>query len=81
MSITTTMNIEMEHFVSLAFAGLVKGLREGGEVGQPTIDAIEKCFRDAAARCNYRGELPNSDAFNRLADAVRDGTPGWHVMP
>ncbi len=81
MSITTTMKIETDHFFSIAIASLVKGLREGGEIGEPTLNAIEANFRAAADRCAYRGEIPNTDAFKRLADAVRDGTPGYHVIP
>lgn len=80
MSNTTQMQIEMEHFVSLGFAALVKGLRDGGEIGEPTIKAIEESFRAAAKRCAYRGEVPNTQAFERLADAARDGTPGFYVI-
>ena len=75
------MQIKMESFVSLALAALVNGLREGGEIGEPTLTAIESKFREAAARCDYRGEVPNSAAFNRLADAVKAGTPGYDIMP
>jgi hypothetical protein len=81
MSITTIMKIETDHFFSIAIASLVKGLRDGGEIGEPTINAIEASFRAAADRCAYRGEVPNSQAFQRLADAARDGTPGYHVIP
>ena len=81
MSITTIMKIESDHFFSIAIASLVKGLRDGGEIGEPTIKAIEAAFRAAGDRCKYRGEIPTSDAFQRLADAARDGTPGWHVIP
>ena len=81
MSSTTEMQIELDHFVGLALAAVVNGLREGGEVGQKTIDAIEAKFRAAADRCEYRGEVPNTRAFQRLADAVRDNDPGFHVIP
>lgn len=57
----------------LSLLAIIKGLREGGEIGERSLTAIAGELRAACAISDRMGQAGTSDALRDLAECIESG--------